>query len=138
MHRDLKPENVMVNLQPLSATLIDFNRAYPLTQCTKGTCRGTEGYFPQKEDLRDGSTKWDIWSLGAMVLEADLGINEYLRVNSENGAIFKAGKYLREDKPHRDIAAIINGTILAGNSENLMSLGEIINHLKTSVFRRYV
>ena len=31
VHRDLKPENVMVNLQPLCATLIDFNRAYPLT-----------------------------------------------------------------------------------------------------------
>ena len=73
-----------------------------------------------------------------MILEADLGINEYLRVNSENGAIFKAGKYLREDKPHRDIAAIVNGTILAGNSVNMMSLDEIINHLKTCVFRRFV
>jgi serine/threonine protein kinase len=31
VHRDLKPENVMVSLKPVKATLIDFNRAYPLT-----------------------------------------------------------------------------------------------------------
>jgi len=49
VHRDLKPENVMVSLKPLKATLIDFNRAYPLTQSTQGTCRGTEGYFPKRK-----------------------------------------------------------------------------------------
>jgi len=34
VHRDLKPENVMVSFRPLRAVLIDFNRAYPLTQST--------------------------------------------------------------------------------------------------------
>jgi serine/threonine protein kinase len=82
VHRDLKPENVMVSFRPLKATLIDFNRAYPLTQSTKGTVRGTEGYFPESEDLRDGSPRWDIWGLGAMVLEADLDKNDYLKVKN--------------------------------------------------------
>ncbi len=89
-HRDLKPENVMLSFKPLKAVLIDFNRSYPLTQSTKGTVRGTEGYFPEKEQLRDGSTKWDIWSLGAMILEADLDRNAYLRVKNERGSTFHA------------------------------------------------
>ncbi len=89
-HRDLKHENLMLSFKPVKAVLIDFTRSYPLTQSTKGTVRGTEGYFPEKEQLRDGSTKWDIWSLGAMILEADLERNEYLRVKNERGSLFHA------------------------------------------------
>ena len=115
VHRDLKPENVMVSFKPLKAVLIDFNRAYPLTQSTKGTVRGTEGYFPEKGDLRDVSTKWDIWALGAMVLEADLDRNEYLRVKNERGTNFHATKHLRDGKPCAGVAAIIKGTVLVGD-----------------------
>jgi serine/threonine protein kinase len=122
VHRDLKPENVMVSFRPLRAVLIDFNRAYPLTQSTKGTVRGTEGYFPEKDDLRDGSTKWDIWSLGAMILEANLDKNDYLRVNTQRGTIFKAEKHLREGKPSPALAAIINGTILLSDFNRMLTL----------------
>jgi serine/threonine protein kinase len=44
VHRDLKPENVMINLRPLHACLIDFDRATPRPQGTRGTLCGTPGY----------------------------------------------------------------------------------------------
>lgn len=122
VHRDLKPENVMVSFRPLKAILIDFNRAYPLTQSTRGTVRGTEGYFPESDELRDGSTRWDIWALGAMILESDLDKNEYLRVNTQRGSHFKAEKYLKECKPCPDLAAIIKGTLLVGDLNRIITL----------------
>lgn len=39
---------------------------------TVGSCRGTPGYFPIREQWRNGSIKWDIWAIAAMVLEADM------------------------------------------------------------------
>ena len=38
VHRDLKPDNIGINLKPLYACVIDFDRAQLRTQATKGTC----------------------------------------------------------------------------------------------------
>lgn len=46
VHRDLKPENIVVNMRPLQVKIIDFNRSYSILQSTKGTVRGTPGYYP--------------------------------------------------------------------------------------------
>ena len=90
VHRDLKPENVLINQRPLHVTLIDFERA-TLRVTTKGpTVKGTVGYFPVFKDLRDGSTRWDVWALSAMILEADMTPGEYRNVANERGALFKA------------------------------------------------
>ena len=73
MHRDLRPENIVLNLNPLEVRLINFTAAYPSTQKTKGSRRGSPGYFPDDSDWRDGSISWDLYSLGVIVLEADMG-----------------------------------------------------------------
>jgi len=39
---------------------------------TIGHVRGTPGYFPLRDEWRNGSTKWDMWALTAMILEADM------------------------------------------------------------------
>jgi eukaryotic-like serine/threonine-protein kinase len=72
IHRDLKPDNVVLSRRPLQVFVIDFNRATPTTIMTKGNVRGTPGYFPFREDWRNGSDKWDTWALAAMILEADM------------------------------------------------------------------
>ena len=53
---------------------------------TKGTFLGTPGYYPYKTMMDDGSPKWDVWALGAMILEADLETDVYLNVDSERVA----------------------------------------------------
>jgi hypothetical protein len=52
--------------------------------------KGTIGYFPLYKNLRDGSTRWDVWALAAMILEADMYPGDYRNVSTERGAQFKA------------------------------------------------
>lgn len=83
VHRDLKPENIVLNLRPLEACLIDFNRSLPRTVMTKGHVLGTEGYFPEDQYLRDGSTKWDIYAFAAIIVETDMETDSYIAVKQE-------------------------------------------------------
>ena len=47
---------------------------------------GVLGYYPYKTMMDDGNEKWDVWALGAMILEADLETDVYLNVDSERVA----------------------------------------------------
>jgi eukaryotic-like serine/threonine-protein kinase len=95
VHRDLKPDNVVLNRDPLEVAVIDFNRAISRTTATIGHVRGTPGYFPLREGWRNGSTKWDIWALSAMILEADMDKREYYRCHSELETKNKARKHMQ-------------------------------------------
>ena len=55
-----------------------------------GTVRGTPGYFPMNEDLRDGSVLWDMWAFAAIILECDMEVNEYKQVMEERESLMKA------------------------------------------------
>jgi hypothetical protein len=45
---------------------------------TVGNIRGTPGYYPLNDELRDGSSRWDIWAIGAIILESNMERDEYL------------------------------------------------------------
>lgn len=79
-HRDIKPENIVVNIKPLSVRIIDFNRALNSKQNTTGLVLGTPGYYPNNRHLADGSPLWDIWALGALIMESDMEKDAYLRI----------------------------------------------------------
>lgn len=96
VHRDLKPDNIVLNTKPLEVKLIDFNRSYLSSQATRGTVRGTPGYFPHNEDLKDGSTLWDIWAFGAVILECDMEVDEYKQVMTEREGVRKAEKHVEK------------------------------------------
>ena len=57
---------------------------------TLGTVLGTPGYFPIAKVWRDGSKKWDIWALVAIILEADMKIDVYflLKMRSKHYSFF--------------------------------------------------
>ncbi len=46
----------MMNFQPLRVYIIDFNRAQRVQASALGNVYGTPGYFPEREDWRDGDT----------------------------------------------------------------------------------
>jgi serine/threonine protein kinase len=77
VHRDLKPDNIVLNLKPLEAVIIDFDRTVLDSDDFRGTVLGTQGYFPERDNLRDGSVKWDLWAYAAIVLEADMKEKKY-------------------------------------------------------------
>ena len=83
VHRDLKPENVVLNLEPLEVKVIDLERARLDSQSSKGTALATPGYMPEVSCWADGSRKWDMWALAAMICEADMAKDAYLHVNRE-------------------------------------------------------
>ena len=76
----------MLSLRPLKVKVIDFDRSVNHAVGTRGSFVGTEGYYPYKPQLEDGSTKWDIWALGAMILEADLEKDQNSRGDNERVA----------------------------------------------------
>ena len=86
VHRDLKPDNVVLSLRPLRVRIIDLESCFNMGVRTKGTFVGTCGYYPNKQNLDDDSAKWDVWALGAMILEADLDIDSYFKIGSEHEA----------------------------------------------------
>ena len=51
--------------------------------------KGTPGYTPEACVWLDGSKKWDIWALSAIICEADMPLNEYIIVKREKDAKFK-------------------------------------------------
>ena len=58
--------------------------------------RGTPAYYPYGQDTKDGSSLWDVLAFAAIVLESDMEVDAYVRVQTERGAVFKAEKYLEE------------------------------------------
>ena len=73
IHRDLKPENVVLNLNPLDVRVIDFDRATLEQARALGVSKGTPGYIPDWNKIKDGSKCWDVFSVACIILEADLG-----------------------------------------------------------------
>ena len=63
---------------------------------TKGTMVGTDGYYPFKPNMDDGSPRWDVWALGAVILEADMEKDQYLNIDSERAAQNLCQKHLRD------------------------------------------
>lgn len=106
--------------------IIDFNRSYPVTQSTRGTARGTPGYYPVGQDTKDGSILWDIWAFSAIILESDMEVDSYIRVMSERGAIVKAEKYLEEKGVSTYLKQLVRGTLLRSKLEDMLTLDRIL------------
>ena len=126
VHRDLKPDNVVVSLRPLSVKLIDFERAQPRTLTTVGHVRGTAGYFPERENLKDGSTKWDSYALAAMALECDMEKDAYLHVMTERGVKAKVNEYLNEKGTCPELRNLLRRTLLAHDADDILEINEIM------------
>ena len=84
IHRDLKPDNIVLNLEPLEVKIIDFDAVLLDSTTTLCSARGTPGYFPLANKWRDGSKKWDIWAMAAIILECDIHKDGYYKTKGEN------------------------------------------------------
>lgn len=126
----------MINIKPLEVRLIDFNRSVLRIVETRGHIRGTEGYFPETGSLRDGSTKWDVYAMAAVILECDLEKDAYYGVRSVKEARYVISKYLEEQGVCEHMKHLIKRTILVGNVNDIMDLNELIEDLELIQFRK--
>jgi len=137
VHRDLKPDNIVISIKPLKVKIIDFDRSVNLGVETKGNFVGTDGYYPFKPNLEDGSSKWDIWALGAMILEADLDKNQYLTINNERGAQNICQQHLKRGDVNQDLKEVLRMTVMAAQPANIEKLRDIMPFLVKMKFRPY-
>ena len=136
IHRDLKPDNIMITLDPLEVRVIDFNRVKLSTSTTEGSVRGTPGYFPVRDNWKDGDPKWDIWALGAIILEADMILDGYFNCKTDLDAYAYATKHIKESKTCKHLEKIIRKTVMTQKSSALIGWEEMINELKEAKFKR--
>ena len=83
----MKPENIVLTQKPYRARIIDFNRALPRDTKSVGSIKGTPGYYPIRPDWRDGSIKWDLWSMVAIILECDMPAGKFKAAGDEHGEL---------------------------------------------------
>ena len=98
---------------------------------------GTVGYFPVFKDLRDSSTRWDVWALAAMILEADMHPGEYRNVQNERGALFKAQEHMKQPGTSEALKKLLNKTLLRAENDHTEGLNFIAEQLEKIQWRRY-
>jgi len=130
VHRDLKPENIVVNLKPLHVALIDFDRTLPRSTDSKGSVLGTPGYMPNNGELRDGSTRWDVWALAAIILEADMEPGAYRTASNERGSLLRAEGHIKEPETSGHLRRLLNHTMLRSKEDHMDGLDFIAGELK--------
>ena len=123
-------------MKPLEVRLIDFNRSLLRTVETRGHVRGTEGYFPEADHLRDGSTKWDVYAMATVILECDLEKDAYYSVRSVKEARFVVTKYLEEAGVCQYMKHMIKRTILCPHANDIMDMDELVDDLEHIQFRK--
>lgn len=79
----------MINFSPLRVVIIDFNRALRVEVSRQGSVMGTHGYFPIRDDWKDGDFQWDVWAMAAVIIECDMPRNEYYSCKGEKDAQYR-------------------------------------------------
>jgi hypothetical protein len=93
--------------------IIDFDCAYPDTVLSISTARGTPGYLPNPKGWRDGCTKWDVWALAAMILEADMPLGEYEAMMSEEKSLKKINAHIQRKGTCNNIVHLVGNIFKA-------------------------
>jgi len=136
VHRDLKPENIVLSLdRPYRVSLIDFDRALPVSNTCKTGTRGTPGYQPDNAPWFDGDVLWDIYSLACIVLECDMPKDEYFRVREERGAKGLIKKYVESKDTCEHAFTLAENLILNYKGVNDPSLDEVNDLIKQMKFK---
>ena len=126
IHRDLKPENIVLNLNPLEVKIIDFDLACSIEYkaCTAG--RGTIGYHPEKVSWRDGSQRWDVWSLVALICEVDMPRDKYMRLLREVDCIKAVREHNKKEKTCANLGYLLLNTLFTKNYSEMFLLKDIL------------
>ena len=100
-----------------------------------GTVLGTPGYFPMAKVWRDGSKKWDIWALAAIILEADMNIDVYLPTQDEKQALQLFHQHCYHPDTCKHLKSFLTEIFNAKRTDDLLSLEDMKTQLQHIKFR---
>ncbi len=129
IHRDLKPENIVLNLSPLEVRIIDFDLANLNTINERTLGVGTPGYHPEKVPWRDGSARWDVWALVAIICEADMPKDRYKRWDREHECIREIRAHNSKKTTCANLGYLLLHSLLSRNYEEMLSVREVMEVL---------
>lgn len=127
----------MLTSKPHRARVIDFNRVMSRDELTLGHVKGTPGYFPVRDDWRDGSTKWDIWSLVAIILECDMKVGIFKTADDEQHSLYFARNHIKEKGVSKPLIKLVEDVMISRKKEPNVDLKTIIKAVEKMKFMEY-
>ena len=112
----------MLNFSPVTVTIIDFNRALRVEVSRLGSVMGTPGYYPEREDWRDGDLQWDVWALAAIIIECDMPRNEYYSTRCEKDAKQRIKQFIDKTRVSQSMKQMAESIIIKPNSRSDISI----------------
>ena len=128
---------VDINLDPLRVRIIDFNRSVLQESPVLETVRGTPGYMPDNSKWLSGSTRWDYYSLAAMMLEAGMDLDIYFRTNSEKNIRQIVTQHMTHPHTSQYLRKIIEEVIYYKRSDEPLDHQVFEGYIKKMKFRKY-
>lgn len=127
----------MLTSKPFRAKIIDFNRVVSRDELAIGHVKGTPGYFPQREDWRDGSIKWDIWSIVAIILECDMRVGIFKSADNEEHSLYFAREHKREKGVSKGLIKLLDEVMISKKKNPNTDLKAIIKVVEKMRFKDY-
>ena len=137
VHKDLKPSNVALVLDPFQVKLIDFNRTMPRSEAGPLWSYGTLPYCPTKCEWSDGNINWDMWALGAIVLECFVGRDRFKKVEDHDDTMMLANDLFKNKKLEQPIKELMSDTVMSGRRNYLISYERLKNMIGDINFQEY-
>lgn len=86
---------------------------------------GTPGYFPDRDDWKEGDVQWDVWALAAIIIECDMKRNEYYSCKRESDSKQRIKLYLGEKQVSPKIKEMAEKIILRPQRSEKITLEQI-------------
>lgn len=88
--------------------------------------------------MEDGSPRWDIYALIVIVLECDMGVDEFLPVKNEDDARRAVREYLKEKDICPHILSLVRRSVLAPDINRLPTMYDVMEAIKVIQFKKDV
>ena len=87
--------------------------------------RGTSYYYPSDVNWLDGSYKWDMYSLGVIILEYDLQKDALANCQTDKQLRKHARNHIKRPEVCSVLKMVMERTILADKDDEMISIQEL-------------
>ena len=70
----------------------------------------------------NGSTRWDVWALAAIILEADMEPGAYRTTSNERGNLLRAEHHIKEAETNGHLRRLLSHTMIRSKDDQMEGL----------------